>query len=370
LSSVSHSGGRVGKILIVLAATAISLALVELVCYLWLPVQTLRIFTSMVADDAVVGTIRNDRSTWKTAEYSVSVRLNAAGYREDFEFELSDLDVAFMGDSFAFGQGVEAAERYTAIAASFFPGKKMASLSYPNGWQPEHYEYFLSRHPELKPRVLVVGLYLGNDLDADVKETRITRDARGYIDSLQIPGRRIYDGYMVSRDIYPAGLGELAVHSYAVRVLLTALNASAAWRQYLVRRNPRVYPPNLPNTLETELGRLGEFGNRAFESLERIRAIAADRGSELLVLVIPQNFYVAKVTRPHIAREYAGRLDEILRSGGLKAEVLRRCEKTRLACIDPTPLLDANDYFAFDAHWTASGHRKVGNWLAEKLKAY
>lgn len=370
MSPVSRSGGRVRNILIVLAATVISLAVVELVCYLSLPVQTLRIFTSMVAGDVVVGTMKHHRSTWKAPEYSASVRLNAGGYREDFEFDLRDLDVAFMGDSFAFGHGVEVEERYTNIVANSFPGKRMASLSYPNGWQPEHYEYFLRRNPGLMPKLLVVGLYLGNDLDSDVKETLATFDARGNVASVRVPGRKVFDGYMVSNGIYPLGMGEIAIRSSTMRVLLAALNSSTAWRNYLVGRNSEAYPPNLPNSLDTDFGRLDTFGNRAFDSLVRMRSIARERGGEMVVLVIPQNFYVGATTNPHIARENRSRIEEIVATGGLRAEVLRRCASARLACLDLAPRLAPEDHFALDAHWTRSGHRKVGEWLAEVLKGY
>jgi hypothetical protein len=116
---------------------------------------------------------------WSTDEFDVAVRTNSAGYREDFEFSLADVEIALMGDSFTLGHGVEAEERYTALFAGRMKGsidpKRIVSLSRNNGFQPEHYEYFLKKHPELRPKSIVVGLYLGNDLEPDVKETRFDR---------------------------------------------------------------------------------------------------------------------------------------------------------------------------------------------------
>lgn len=366
----SSEAGIAGKLLATAVSTVIVLAVLELACRMWLPVPQLRVFSSLMDGAAVVGTFRNHAFHWKAPEFAVDVRLNDLGYREDFSFALSELDVAFMGDSFAFGQGVDIADRYTNVAAAFVPGKKAASLAYPNGWQPEHYEYFLRNNPQLKPRVLVVGLYLGNDLDSDVKETVATFDDKGYVESLTIPAREVFDGYMITRGIYPLGLGTLAKYSYTVRLLLIALNGSATWRDYLVRRSPGVYPPNSPNSLPTELGRFDEFSNRAFDSLKRIRSMLMERGGELIVLVIPQNFYVGPSRNPHIARENTSSLDEIVRSGGLKAEVLTRCAQAQLACVDPTPILATDDYFTFDPHWTPAGHRKVGEWLGRIMKSY
>ena len=362
--------GWIRNVLIVLTAIVVSLAFVELVCFLWLPVQTLRIFTSLTPGDAVIGTMKDHRSEWTAADFSVSVRLNAEGYREDFEFRLSELDVAFMGDSFAFGHGVQAEERYTNIVARRHPGKRMASLSYPNGWQPEHYEYFLSRNQALRPKLLVVGLYLGNDFDSDVRETVTTYDANGYVESVRIPGRKVVDGYMVSNGIYPLGLEDLAIHSYALRVVLAALNSTTVWTRYLIARNSAAYPPNQPNSLNTDLGHLDAFGERAWNSLIRMRAIIGQRGGEMLVLVIPQNYYVGNPVNPHIAGEHRARIAEIVQTGGLRAEVMRRCEGAGLRCLDTAARLSIKDYFALDAHWNPSGHKVVGEWLAELLDAY
>jgi hypothetical protein len=47
----------------------------------------------------------NYRGQWPG--FNVSVRTNSQGYREDFDFKDKDVDVAFMGDSFTFGWGVD-----------------------------------------------------------------------------------------------------------------------------------------------------------------------------------------------------------------------------------------------------------------------
>jgi hypothetical protein len=171
----------------------------------------------------------------------------------------------------------------------------------------------------------------------------------------------------VTRGIYPLGLGTLARHSYAVRALLLALGRSDAWHDYLVARNPGAYPPNSTNSLATELGRFDEFSNRALDSLVRIDAMVKERGGELIVLVIPQNFYVGPARHPHIGARNVARIDEIVREGGLKAAILRWCARARLVCLDPSPILRSEDYFPLDGHWNASGHRKVGAWLAPAL---
>jgi len=144
----------------------------------------------------------NYTGQWKNPEFFVQIRTNSKGYREDFEFEDSDIDVAFMGDSFTFGWGINVENRYSNIVARNYPQIVVANLSPPNGWQPEHYEYFLDRHPDIKPKLLFVAVYLGNDLESDLIETVIERDDLGKIKALHTPYREIYRGLVINKIEY------------------------------------------------------------------------------------------------------------------------------------------------------------------------
>ncbi len=58
------------------------------------------------------------------------------------------VDIGFIGDSFTFGWGVEAGERYSDIVRDAFPDQLVLSYSYPNGHAPAYYLSFLQNHPE------------------------------------------------------------------------------------------------------------------------------------------------------------------------------------------------------------------------------
>ncbi len=188
---------RIGAFVLVAAVTvaaceALSFAALRLLQ----PAASLPIYEDeMVAPDGRVTPLRRNLDWhWRTAEFDVTVRTNSAGYREDFEFDLAEVAVAFMGDSFTFGHGVEASERYTNLFAARLNGridpKRVVSLGRNDGFQPEHYEYFLRKHPELKPQYIVVGLYLGNDLESDIRETSFDRQTL----TLELPYRTVVGG--------------------------------------------------------------------------------------------------------------------------------------------------------------------------------
>ena len=98
-------------------------------------------FEGIRLDDSVLTLKRKYSARWINDEFDVLVTINSGGFREDKDFELEQLDAAFFGDSFAFVQGVNANERYSSVFAQYFPDRKIASLAYASGFEPEHYEF-------------------------------------------------------------------------------------------------------------------------------------------------------------------------------------------------------------------------------------
>lgn len=316
---------------------------------------------------------KNHAASWDTEEFKVAIRTNRRGFREDFDFEDKDIDVAFLGDSFVFGHGVEAADRFTSVVARKHPELVVAALSYSNGFQPEHYEYFLDRHPELRPKVAFVTVYLGNDLDSDLNETRVTRDADGRIVELELPNREIYRGNLVNKRSYKhEWFAGLVRRTELGKFIAYKINTTPEWRQEFW--NPKMALPNTPNRLSTERGELDAHNQRAVRALKRIGEIIQGRGGELQVLVVPQNYLVGKVRNPHLAPVNKGHMDELRARNGLVKAMLARCREEGLICHDLSSVLTPDDYYQIDAHWNVKGHEKagrfasavLGNWLARR----
>jgi hypothetical protein len=94
----------------------------------------------------------NYRQNFVSHDFNVAVRTNNFGLREDSDYHGEPVDIGFIGDSFTFGWGVEAGERYSDVVRTAFPGKRVLSYSYPNGHAPINYLAFLQDHPEMIPR--------------------------------------------------------------------------------------------------------------------------------------------------------------------------------------------------------------------------
>jgi len=352
---------------VVVVIAAVTIAIAEAMSFAVLryqqaPSSALAIFESpLVTGRHVMSVRKRANQRWSTTEFDILLKTNSEGYREDFDFNLADVEVAFMGDSFTFGHGVEASERFANLFAARMKGKidaaHVVSLSPKNGFQPEHYEYFLKKNPDLRPKLIVIGLYLGNDLDADVRETRFDRQSL----TLELPYRAVDRGVIVNATPYRVPFFRKLVDiSNTARLIAILLNRSI-YRLYLFEPNATI--PNGSNSESLEFGKFNEYSDRAFQSLVNITEMARNWGGRVAVLVIPQNFYAGPVSNPHLAPDLRPRIPEILATGGLRAAVLNRCNTLKLECIDAGAVMTATDFFPADAHWSKDGHRKAADLL-------
>ncbi|MFC1826746.1 hypothetical protein ACFLZQ_02300 [Thermodesulfobacteriota bacterium] len=297
-------------------------------------------------------------------EFNVLVHTNSQGYRENFEFDDSQVDIGFMGDSFTFGEGVDVRNRYSNVAARQHPEMTIVSLSYNNGFQPEHYEYFLYQHPDLRPSILFVAIYLGNDLDSDLNETLIKRDNHGKITELALPYRDVFKGALRNKITYRYDWFSRAVEATNLgKLVARKINSSYRLRRkFFAKQNVL---PNTLNRLSTELGNLDQHNLRAIIALKNIARTIESRNGELHVLVIPQNFLLGTVQNPHSAYKNRLKIDELRSKNGLMKAVLALCENEGLMCHDLSRILTTDDFFEMNAHWNKNGHKKVGQFVSD-----
>ena len=319
--------------------------------------------TFLPTKDYVLPIRENANFTWEENEFSVQVRTNNFGLREDFEVKLEDIKVAFFGDSFTFGHGVESNEKYTSIYSSHFvtQREKYVNFSYKNGFQPEHYEFYLKNNPNLRPHQVIIGLYLGNDLGSDISETNYD----SALNKLELPYRRIFVKGQVANSptAFKFPLNLLADRSKSVQLFLKVIGKTS-FRKYLFIND--FEGPNSINSVALEQGNVQLLKNRAVSSLLRTKKLVQDRGGKLTVLVIPQNYFFS-VNNPHVNPALRSQLSLLRNGNNLANKFIEVCYKIELDCLDLRPYLDKNSYFKFDGHWNARGHSNVGNALFHHL---
>jgi hypothetical protein len=302
---------------------------------------------------------------WGNDEWSVAVNTNDYGLRESANTELADVKIAFFGDSFSFGQGIDDNEQYSdffADSTKFWPRESIVNFSYVNGFQPEHYEFYLKANPELKPEVAFIGLYLGNDLYSDLNETFYDSNSN----ELEFLSRSVSEtGQLInvpSSLRWPWSFG----NSWSEFSKLTATVISIS-RFSNILYKPGTGIPNTPNSVDIERGKTDLVNNRAMQSIARMRDLIEKRGGELYVVVIPQSYYFGDFPSPHLNSELLSTQSEIIAGDNLRSQTLGTCALLNLKCLDTSPWLTAEDFFLRDGHWNPDGHRAVGEALAAQL---
>lgn len=310
---------------------------------------------------AVIPVKENYTSRWASKEFNVAVKTNAKGLRSNTTYDNKEVHVAFFGDSFTFGHGVEVEERYSNVFADSLQNYKVANYAYLSGFQPEHYEYFVRNNPDLRPKHLIVGAYFGNDMSSDILETNYDRVAN----TLEIPLRKISEEGSIYNApmLYVFPINKLIKYSYFTKLVVKTVNRTH-YRTMLFEN----LLPNAPNSIELETGKEELTNNRAIIALQELDKIIKERGGKLTVVLIPQNYFFSKKS-PHIHEELKGKIDEVVNGDNIYKVIKKTLTSLQIDYVDPMSVLDEASYFDEDAHWNKIGHMQVGKMLAAHIKA-
>lgn len=309
---------------------------------------------------AVVPVKENYESRWANREFNISVKTNEKGLRDNETFENNEVDVAFFGDSFTFGHGVEVDERYSNVFADSLQSYKVANYGYLSGFQPEHYEYFIRNNKDLQAKHVIVGMYIGNDLASDIQETNYDRATN----SLEIPMRMISEEGSIynAPKLYVFPINKLIKYSYFTKLVVKMINRSH-YRAMLFEN----LLPNVPNSVALETGKESLENNRGIVALRELDQMIAERGGKLTVLLIPQNYFFSK-KNPHIHPELKDKIEEVIAGNNVYKAIQKELTKLNIDFFNPMPVLSESSYFDQDAHWNKKGHKEVGEALANHIK--
>ena len=276
--------------------------------------------------------------------------------------------IVSLGDSFAFGLGVEHDRTYAKVLEGLLrDGDRGRRAEVINAGVPGYgtaHQYFFLRDKMLayEPDLVIVGFYVGNDLFDNLE----FEDAVWHVDER---------GYLVRRGGTATG-GEgnsgLALVKAWLRRHLHAYHF-VAWKLQDLRLARGRWTPAVARVLGPYLmtppPEVAQGWARTRQWLRDTKALLDARDVRLLVAVIPFEFQVntgawaARFFRER-AGEYAlDRPQHLLQS---------LCAEERLQCLDLLPALrvharaGAQLYFR-EGHWTEEGHRVAATLLAERL---
>jgi lysophospholipase L1-like esterase len=233
------------------------------------------------------------------------------GFRNPWPWP-AQAEIVTLGDSLTFGYGVDDAQAWPAILAQKLSPLRVINLGL-IGASPEQYvrAYETFGHP-LRPKLVVVGLYVGNDFsDTELFHRWVHVGAPG--------------NYLVWRSFDKDGAieGFLRRHSYLVHLLLHARAVYRNWavsepRQLVLGPNVRV---QLQPSLMTPLIENAAPDQPAFQlvvqALSRLHTLATAQGTQVLVVFQPTKEQVYLPLLGESVRDPSAPLRAVLEAQGI-----------------------------------------------------
>lgn len=294
-------------------------------------------------------------------EYATLVRIDELGGRRVRGSPDTKDFLPFFGDSFTFGLGVDDDATFVAqLQASF--RQRLLNLGMLGASLP-HYRFAIGeRHVELgRPRVYVIALYLGNDLN-DVM--------RHYASGERTPRagarRQRASGFFFSRLNYAiefSPLGGLYTLHYAKHVMLPFIN--------------RGRPEPMQDPIFPLMGGDPAYAERAYRLFDRdlsqLDALRQQLGFVPVFVLLPDVQQLLSEQRA-LKADYYGLVPARLDPGAPNRRVAALLRAHGLSVLDPTPAMAAAAdrkafYYRYDNHLTQAGHTFLARWLAARLPA-
>ncbi len=305
-------------------------------------------------------------------EFRTKIRTNAEGFREDFDISELPLDIAIVGDSFAFGWGVNAGERFSDRLRGHFPNKTVASLAYPNGHSPPFYDYFLRANPKYVPKVLVIELFAFNDLSSDQSDVvYLYNDAQEWVGLGSKALAVSDDGFIVSKQNPQIprlqGWRKIVAHSQLGRTVLRLPSKFKA--------GTATHAPQKPSTLSAlDQGALDANASQTLEHVIALVELLRARGGDALVLYVPFGNRVG--IYPSYC-QYSPDVCDQMRTDpdGLGASLQDYFDQRGIHMINPVMEFRELEkqgkrlYFDQDAHWTVAGHNAAAKLIAQAIQS-
>jgi hypothetical protein len=300
------------------------------------------------------------RGRFRQREFDTAVAIDSLGIR-DREYGPSrpgTRRIVVLGDSYTFGWGVEAGERYVDRLETLLNGRGSSRWEVVkagiNAYGTREEGLWLSEYGwALDPELVILEFCMGND----------------YADNFA-PGYRVEDGYLVAKRPAPDADAAAAPAPPA-----SALEPLKRWARrkshlYVFLRDRVRWIRFGVGRAERGRGALRDFNASVDEGLpateRHLREIAEDarrHGVPVVVLIVPMRhqLYESRAIEAELL-EYPNRVSRAAcESAGL--EVFDLLPEFRRAVAEGAPRL----YFGVDRHWNREGHRLAGDLLHGEL---
>jgi len=247
--------------------------------------------------------------------------------------------VLWLGDSFAFGNGVDYERSFIGLLNAEKPERYYFVNTGVGGWGPIQYRQQLEMllNKGMRPVEIFVATFVGNDFhDCVYDKTMTVRDGVLHVDA--------------------AGLrSEIKRHSHLYRILSNYYHRHAKVPTNFAQNQFEMAQP-----LKWESGVLKEGRKKFREQFEKIARVARERSIPLTVVIIPSKWTVdatagQRFTPSADVQSFDPMLPIQITKTIFGELGVHYIDLTEALAVEPSD----NTYYRFDEHWTPLGHQIV-----------
>lgn len=300
-----------------------------------------------------------------TRQWDVDVRINSEGWRDE-EYENSGPPVLGLGDSFAFGWGVQASESFYSLAEQSIAGP-LINAGVPGTATIDQERMLEVLIPRYRPRFVLLALFVGNDF---------TETGLGGAERLEV-----VDGLLALKAISGEGAGTPWLRRIATKSHLLQLLRALQFQMQGPSQTggaPRTWDAWMREFAQVHLRRPSASADQAIRATLRSLDRIADRCHQddigFAVLALPRSFQVDPAEREEM-RAALGVASEELDMDQPQALLREWAERKNVMLVDVLEDFRARQaagarlYYSPDAHLTPQGHAAAAQALAKAITA-
>ena len=302
-------------------------------------------------------------------EWNVSVKTNSFGLRDqEYTTELngSKKKILLLGDSFTFGYGVEQEDTYANLLEKLLGDNYVViNAGYADGYSPDtEYIYLKEKGLKFNPDVLLLGFFVGNDID-DVGSNDLVGDDKG------LPKKIVSNNFYIDennrlRAKYNSSIDHNESILYKIKLFL-----NYNLHSYIFLKD-KLRPIYSKLTKDESILENSIYGNKYGEDLEllwektqnillEMNSIMKNQGKDFIIVLIPkrEQFYEEK--------------DDTYNFSNPNQKLINFGRDNGIPIIDLLPYFkqhpnNFNLYFKKDGHWNSGGHKFAAEKIYEELE--
>lgn len=267
-------------------------------------------------------------------------------------------EIVAVGDSLTYSLMVDVDQAWTTLLDDSLPDIRVITLGIVGAAPEQYLRAFETYGPELSPKLVLVGLFMGNDMTDAAVFNRWWRDARDedfryFRSGTRATGPRAWLRQLSRKSYLAAMLAELRRARDEDRFLAGETIELASGERV------QIVPRFLTTSISNETSGSASF-RLVIDGLARIDALAASRGAACLVLLFP--------SKEEVYGQFASR-----QLGDLSGPVIEELEQRGIEYFDLVPVFQERVrdgralFLEVDGHPTALGYALIAESVREHL---